>query len=370
MNSPLHFSRWLRCKQYIVASAELIRHNRAIIGYFRTDVVRSPDCRTVTLSYTRAITAALNGLELEVPPLADEILSRLDDNQRVPMGIQEQLWLALVETHPDPLLGVKLGQAMHSSQMGLVGYLLMTQRTLGEAIEQLLIYHPLVGEGGQFELRRCAHHADLCYRPNFLRCAQLRVETVLSACLAQIRGITGQPFRALQLLLAYPAPSLALQQRYQQLLQAPVQFNAPVSGIRLRPQDLEIPLVASDQQVMARLKPEADALLRALTNKSLQLQVAHLLQQEPQLTREQVASQLCISPRHLGRKLLEESASFRAIQDEVRSHYACQWLRQGDRNNAEIAAALGYCDESAFGKAFRRWIGISPKAFKKSAAAP
>lgn len=323
------------------------------------------DCRSVTLNYTRAISAALNSLGLEAPEVASKILSGIDEKQRVPIGVQEQLWQALQEAYPDPVLGVRLGQAMHSSQMGLVGYLLMTQKTLGAAIEQLLIYHPLVGEGGQFELRRGAHHVDLCYQPNYLCCARLRVETVLSACLAQTRSMTGHQFRAQSVQLAYPAPSLALQHQYQQELNAPVQFNAPMSAIRMRPQDLDIPLVAADQQVMARLKPEADALLRALTNKSLQLQVSHLLQQEPQLTREQVASRLCISPRHLGRKLLEESASFRAIQDQVRGHYARQWLRQGDQNNAEIAAALGYCDESAFGKAFRRWTGMAPKAFRK-----
>lgn len=326
--------------------------------------MKPADSRTVTLSYSRAILAALGSLGLDSPGAAEPLLSGIDENDRVPMEVQEQFWTALADTHPDPLLGIRIGQAMQTTQMGLVGYLLMTQRTLGEAINQLLTYHPLVGEGGQFELRRGAHHADLCYQPNYLRCARLRVETVLSACLAQTRSMTGNQFKAQSLLLAYPAPSLAVQQQYQNLLQTPVQFNAPVSAIRLRPQDLEIPLVAADQQVMARLKPEADALLKSLTHKSLQLRVAHLLQQEPQLTREQVASRLCISPRHLGRKLQEESASFRSIQDEVRSHYACQWLRQKDRNNAEIAAALGYCDESAFGKAFRRWTGLSPKTYR------
>ncbi|MGL6160277.1 AraC family transcriptional regulator ligand-binding domain-containing protein [Microbulbifer sp.] len=328
--------------------------------------MKPTDSRSVTLSYTRAITVALRSLKLSIPPTAQTILAGMDAHQRVPMGVQEQLWLALAEAYPDPLLGIKLGGAMQISQMGLVGYLLMTQKTLGAAVEQLLTYHPLVGEGGQFELRRSGHHVDLCYQPNYLRCARLRVETVLSACLAQVRSMTGRPFRPQGLQLAYPSPSLALQQQYHQLLQAQVQFNAPVSAIRLRPQDLELPLMAADQQVMERLKPEADALLSTLNRKSLQLQVTHLLQQEPQLTREQLASRLCISPRHLGRKLLEEKASFRKLQDEVRSHYARQWLRRGDRNNAEIAVALGYCDESAFGKAFRRWTGMSPKAFKMS----
>lgn len=329
--------------------------------------MKPADSKSVTLSYTRSITEALRSLELPLPPVAQTVLAGLAPQQRVPMEIQEQLWLALAEAYPDPLLGIKLGGAMQITQMGLVGYLLMTQKTLGAAVEQLLTYHPLVGEGGQFELRRGGHHVDLCYQPNYLRCARLRVETALSACLAQARSMTGRRFRPQGMQLAHPSPSLGLQQQYQQLLQTQVQFNAPISAIRLRPQDLELPLVAADRQVMERLKPEADALLKALNHKSLQLQVAHLLQQEPQLTREQVASRLCVSPRHLGRKLLEEKAGFRNIQDEVRSHYARRWLLQGDRNNAEIAAALGYCDESAFGKAFRRWTGMSPRAFRNRA---
>ncbi|WOX05345.1 helix-turn-helix domain-containing protein [Microbulbifer pacificus] len=324
------------------------------------------DSRSVTLSYTRAVISALERLQLKLPPKAQALLTAINENERVPMNVQEEIWLAVQDAHPDPLLGIRLGQAMQGSQMGLVGYLLMTQKNLGAALEQLLIYHPLLGEGGQFEMRRGSFYVEFCYRPNYLRCARLRVETVLSICLAQARAMTGREFQPQSVLFAYPTPSLAVQQQYQQLLQAPVQFNAESSGIRFRPQDLEIPLVAADRQVMARLKPEADALLKALTSKSLQLRVAHLLQQEPQLSREQVAARLCISPRHLGRKLLEENASFRAIQDEVRSHYACQWLREGEKTNVDIAAALGYCDESAFGKAFRRWTGLSPKAFKSA----
>ncbi|WP_245720667.1 AraC family transcriptional regulator [Microbulbifer yueqingensis] len=318
------------------------------------------------MNYSRALASALHSMGKELPPSALEILTDIDQQERVPMERQEQLWKCLADCHSDPLLGVRLGRAIQASQLGLVGYLLMTQKNLGEAIDQLLQYHPLVGEGGQFELRRGGQHVDLCYLPNYVCCAQLRVETVLSACLTQIRDMTGGQMRVHSLQLAYPAPSLAVQQQYQAELQVPVQFGAAVSAIRLRPEHLGAPLVAADNQVMNRLQPEADALLKSLNNKSLQLRVAHLLQQEPQLTREQVASRLCMSPRHLGRRLTEENASFREIQDEIRSQYACQWLTEGSRNNAEIAAALGYCDESAFGKAFRRWKGMSPKAWRIS----
>ncbi|MFA0811155.1 AraC family transcriptional regulator [Microbulbifer epialgicus] len=324
----------------------------------------SGDHRSVNLSYTRALIQALFSLDLSMPKGARKILSQINQQERIPIDLQEHLWEAVTDAHRDPLLGIKLGLAMQADQIGLVGYLLMTQQNLGATIDQLIAYHPLLGEGGHFELRRGAFTADLCYHPNFLSCAQIRVETVLAACIAQTLSMTAGKFRTHRLLLAYPAPSLTVQQQYEELLQTQVVFSAPVSAIRFPARDLALPLVAADQEVVGCLKPKADALLQALAEKALHRKVSLLLQQMPELTREQVAQHLCISPRHLGRKLQQEQVSFRAIQDEVRSHYAKQWLKEGNRTNSEIAMALGFSDESAFGKAFKRWIGVSPSKYQ------
>ncbi|WP_444909756.1 AraC family transcriptional regulator [Microbulbifer sp. TRSA005] len=323
------------------------------------------DTRSVNLSYTKALLEALASMDLPIPGETNKILSQIHQKERISIHLQERLWESVINSYPDTLLGIKLGLAMQANQIGLVGYLLMTQKDLGEAIEQLISYHPLLGEGGHFELRRDAFSVNLCYHPNFLNFAQIRVETVLAACIAQTRMLTGERFQPLKLLLAYPAPSLALQQRYQALLQIPVEFNAGISAIQFPTKDLSLPLIAADKEVEACLKPKAEALLQALTKKSLHRKVTLLLQQAPNLTREQVAQRLCLSPRHLARKLQEEQLNFRVLQDEVRSYYAKQWLREGEKTNLEIAVALGYADESAFGKAFKRWEGTSPSSFRE-----
>lgn len=323
------------------------------------------DSRSVNLSYTRALLGALSSLGLSMPEGARKVLSQIDQLDRVPIHLQEQLWEAVAHSYPTPLLGVRLGLAMQASQVGLVGYLLMTQKNLGASIEQLITYYPLLGEGGHFDLHRDALSVNLYYKPNFLSFVQIRVETVLAACIEQTRVMTGGKFQAQRLLLSYPAPSLAVQQQYQELLQVPVEFSAPVSAIQFLTKDLALPLIAADQEVVACLKPKADALLQALEEKTLYQKVSLLLHQDPGSTREQVARHLFISPRHLGRKLQKERFSFRALQDEVRSHYAKQWLREGKKSNAEIAAVLGYSDESAFGKAFRRWEGTSPGSYRE-----
>ncbi|GMG88486.1 AraC family transcriptional regulator [Biformimicrobium ophioploci] len=323
-----------------------------------------PTQGSVTVSYTRALIGALERLGINPPEVAHSLLHEVESDQRVPLVQQEDVWLALSQSEPDPLLGLRIGSAIETAQLGLVGYLLMTQKTLGEALQQLQTYHPLVGEGGDFEIHRGAGYLDLRYIPNYLVCERLRVETVLSTSLTQARSMTGGRFRPRQVRFAYPAPSLAIQQQYQSLLDAPVQFGCDYSGIRLDEEALQIPCVAADRMVLERLRPEADALLQRLKDKSLQLRVSHLLQQNPELGREQIAERLHMSPRHLARKLTEEKVNFREIQDEVRSYYAKLWLAQNEKSLAEIAAMLGYCDESAFGKAFRRWTGQTPRSYR------
>ncbi|AGC48717.1 AraC family transcriptional regulator [Myxococcus stipitatus DSM 14675] len=52
-----------------------------------------------------------------------------------------------------------------------------------------------------------------------------------------------------------------------------------------------------------------------------------------------------------------------------RMHRAMTLMRARDTSVAEVARAVGYETESAFGKAFRRWVGMTPGAFRRSSAA-
>jgi AraC-like DNA-binding protein len=49
-----------------------------------------------------------------------------------------------------------------------------------------------------------------------------------------------------------------------------------------------------------------------------------------------------------------------------RMQVALDWLQQDDVGVAELAARLGYESEAAFSRAFKRTIGISPGASRRS----
>jgi AraC-like DNA-binding protein len=79
----------------------------------------------------------------------------------------------------------------------------------------------------------------------------------------------------------------------------------------------------------------------------------------------EVAESQHISPRTLIRRLKREGTSFQAIRDDVRQTLARDHLVNSDLGIAQIAWRLGYQDPSNFGRAFRRWFGVSPRLFRE-----
>jgi AraC-like DNA-binding protein len=98
-----------------------------------------------------------------------------------------------------------------------------------------------------------------------------------------------------------------------------------------------------------------DSIRRVLTDE--------LCDGEPTL--ERVAKRLHMSGRTLHRRLKEQGASFRLVVGEVRLELARRYLRERQATIGEIAFLLGFSEPSAFHRAFKRWTGHSPAAFRR-----
>jgi AraC-like DNA-binding protein len=80
---------------------------------------------------------------------------------------------------------------------------------------------------------------------------------------------------------------------------------------------------------------------------------------------EQVAERLGVSARTLKRKLKVEGKAFSDLLDEIALEQARVLLRQPGLSIEQVAERLGYSDVSNFGRAFRRWTGVTPAAFRR-----
>jgi AraC-like DNA-binding protein len=79
-----------------------------------------------------------------------------------------------------------------------------------------------------------------------------------------------------------------------------------------------------------------------------------------------VAHLLGLSPRAMARRLADEKTTLHELIDEARFEVAQQLLRDTDIGITEVAAALYYSDASAFSRAFRRKLSVSPAAWRKA----
>jgi AraC-like DNA-binding protein len=77
-----------------------------------------------------------------------------------------------------------------------------------------------------------------------------------------------------------------------------------------------------------------------------------------------VAAALQMSNRTLSRRLDEEGISFRALVDEVREMLAEEMLVTAQMTTEQVSRRLGYSEPASFVRAFKRWKGVAPQAFR------
>lgn len=313
---------------------------------------------TVTIHFTQAILQAAQRLGL---PLPADLVAELGRRERVDLHSQDQLWDRFCEAADDPLVGLDLGLALQVGHLDTAGMILMSCETVGDAMESLLDYHPIVGEGGDFQLLYRDGQCLLCYQPVYRTRRETRVEAVLASLLNLTRWSTGERFQGGSLSVRHAA--LAAPARYRQRLGVPIQFEAGENALSFDQAQLSLPLIHANPALCRHLRGLADDLLTRLDSHSLGASVTALVREHPRWGKERIAEQLGMSGRHLIRKLAEEGSGFKLLRDTLLQELAEQGLRRGERL-ADLAAQLGFSDESAFAKAFKRWTGDTPARFR------
>jgi AraC-like DNA-binding protein len=59
---------------------------------------------------------------------------------------------------------------------------------------------------------------------------------------------------------------------------------------------------------------------------------------------------------------------FKNLVDDTRRHFALSYLKDRRNTLTEIAFLLGYSEASAFTRAFKRWPGVTPLAYRRQSA--
>ena len=315
---------------------------------------------TVTVRFTQAISQAAEQLGFALPA---SLKNAFAEQERVSLELQGEIWETFCQQADDPLIGIQFGLAIQVGHLDTVGMVLMSCDTVAEALDSLMDYYPIVGEGGTFEYAVAGDVCEIRYLPQYTTRLAERVEAALASLLQLTRWSTGEQLQASGINFSHPA--LADPDRYQQLLGVPVEFEAAHNSLRIPAAALSLPLIYANPALCQHLRTLADQLLEQLGSQSLSASVRDLLRQHPRWGKEKVAEQMAMSGRHLIRKLSEEGTSFKLLRDTLLQELAERALADGARTG-QIAEDLGFSDESAFAKAFKRWTGSTPARFREA----
>ena len=267
----------------------------------------------------------------------------------------------------DPLLGLHLGRSITPAHFGVIGYVLLACGNLGAALQRLQQYQRLIYDVNPMRYRLEQSSVVLEWGVEHGRPGALADETAIAALVQMARDLTGKGFPPDEVCFVNAAP--ASLKPYRDYFGCPVKFGQPRTVVRFALRLLALPLRQPDAALLALLQRQADALLGELpdgddTEQAVRRCIA-TLSREGEPTLERVAAALHTTPRTLHRRLEQQGHNFRGLRESTRQHLAEDYLRDPRLRLGEIAQLLGFSEQSAFSRSFRRWTGQAPNAWRR-----
>lgn len=265
----------------------------------------------------------------------------------------------------EPALGIHVGMQMRISAHGYLGFAAMAASSVREALELATRFAPTrttaldlrVEQKGSSASLVLTEHADF-------GTARDAVLLALTVGIWQIgTALTGRELGG-TIDLVIPAPDYA--SRLGQSLSS-LRFGQRDNRLTFDASVLDLPLVMADPVALRLAREQCERALDALGPAPIAGRVRAMLPRRERGFRSlgEVADALGMSTRTLKRRLAEEATSFSDVTEDARRERAMELLQTTELPLDEIAERLGYSDQANFGRAFRRWTGGTPAAFRR-----
>ncbi len=289
----------------------------------------------------------------------------LDDPQaRLPAPAADALFGRIIEASGDPLLHLRLAPEIPHGAFQVIDFVAGSADTLGEGYAALARYFCIVHQSVGFEVEHEGGEHRFVYRPGRAGGDGSFPMAITSPRFVLLAGPAATPARTE--LVRPPLGDRALARR---LYGAHIVYGAPRDMFVFDDGQWALPLQGRNPQLAAVLRQHAEHLHATLAvpetlADTVAAELRRLLGQGRAELRY-AARRLGMSPRTLQRRLRGDGTSYQAVLDETRRDLAERYLGDRALTVLEVGFMLGYADESAFHRAFRRWHGQSPGEWRQ-----
>jgi AraC-like DNA-binding protein len=286
--------------------------------------------------------------------------------------------MAIARAIDDEFFGLD-SRRMKVGSFALITHAAVAQGTVGAALRQALRSFGCVFDDIGAELSVQAGTARIAVDNRIRRrrgradARRFADETLLVMVHGLMCALAGRRVPLARVAFAHPLPEHADELR--RMFAPQIDFDARQTAIDFDTQVLQakVGLSRNGLKVFLRDAPQS-VFLKQVAYDSARSLVARIRQrlqegETPWPTLDALAAELRVSPATLRRRLRDEGLPWQRLKDGIRREQALRMLAQPDLTVDAIAVRLGFDDASTFHRAFRKWTGMAPGAYRRAQSA-
>ena len=275
------------------------------------------------------------------------------------------LWLAVARELDDEFFGLD-SRRMKVGSFALLCRALLSHATVGGALREAQRGFGLLLDDVRVDLLGHGVRAKLVVHNRIepLQSRRFADEALLVMLHGLLCWLAGRRIVLLAAAFAWPRPAHATE--YRRMFGAHVSFDAPVTAVEFDAAVLRsrrAPTAASLREFL-REAPQS-VFLKQLSEPAWSERVRRRLRRGADWpAADVVAVEWGVAAVTLRRKLAAEGTSWQRVVDEVRHDLALRLLGDRTLSIEQVALSLGYGDARSLHRAFRKWTGAAPGAYR------
>ena len=196
-------------------------------------------------------------------------------------------------------------------------------------------------------------------------CSHHTVEEIITGWVSMAKKLSNHQVKPLGIYFSHECKTNI--QQFEDVYGCEVKFGCDYHGIKINQSITEIPFNRHDPEIHELLCKHASHLLNRLAERKPVESVTKFISNQlpfgvPEI--EDAAKNLHVSVRTLQRKLSEHELTFSGLIDSIRKDLALSYLRNTNTKIVYITQMLGFSEQSAFQRAFKRWTGKTPRQYR------